>query len=185
MSAAKCLASLMVVLVAAVCVAHAQERIRMCGRELIRLAVSSCGNSRLRRSILDLDVDRHQHTAHCEYGHTSGVVVTPVSHISYYCLISYRIYNTPTLNSRLIWLTFRIIYCTPLYHSLNPTMYFFPLGLHKKFWAHFQQLVLTPDVSSLLRGPGCLHGGASHRRGWWRVGYFLLGSSLVRQVRSD
>lgn len=90
MSAAKCLVSLMVVLVAAVCVAHAQERIKMCGRELIRLAVSSCGNSRLRRSILDVDVDQHQYTAHCEYCQTSGVV-TPVSHISDYYLISYRI----------------------------------------------------------------------------------------------
>uniref|UniRef100_A0A0F8CD03 Insulin n=1 Tax=Larimichthys crocea TaxID=215358 RepID=A0A0F8CD03_LARCR len=63
MSAAKCLVSLMVVLVAAVCVAHAQERIRMCGRELIRLAVSSCGNSRLRRSIPDIEL-QHQYTSH-------------------------------------------------------------------------------------------------------------------------
>lgn len=66
MSAAKCLVSLMVVLVAAVCVAHAQERIRMCGRELIRLAVSSCGNSRLRRSIPDIEL-QHQYTSHCKY----------------------------------------------------------------------------------------------------------------------
>uniref|UniRef100_A0A8C4ERF8 Insulin n=1 Tax=Dicentrarchus labrax TaxID=13489 RepID=A0A8C4ERF8_DICLA len=55
MAAAKCLVSLMVVLLVAVCVTHAQERIKMCGRELIRLAVSSCGNSRLRRSILDVE----------------------------------------------------------------------------------------------------------------------------------
>ncbi|XP_008298615.1 insulin-like 3 (Leydig cell) [Stegastes partitus] len=57
MSAAKCLVSLMVVLVAAV---GAQDRIKMCGRELIRLAVSSCGNSRLRRSIPDIDLSQHQ-----------------------------------------------------------------------------------------------------------------------------
>ncbi|XP_076600188.1 insulin-like 3 (Leydig cell) [Chaetodon auriga] len=66
MSAAKSLLSLMVVLVAAVCVAHAQERIKMCGRELIRLAVSSCGNSRLRRSILDTQLEQHRHTSHWE-----------------------------------------------------------------------------------------------------------------------
>uniref|UniRef100_A0A3Q1F9J2 Insulin-like 3 n=1 Tax=Acanthochromis polyacanthus TaxID=80966 RepID=A0A3Q1F9J2_9TELE len=59
MSAAKCLVSLMVLLVAAVAVVGAQERIKMCGRELIRLAVSSCGNSRLRRSIPDIDLSRH------------------------------------------------------------------------------------------------------------------------------
>uniref|UniRef100_A0A8C2ZPX0 Insulin n=1 Tax=Cyclopterus lumpus TaxID=8103 RepID=A0A8C2ZPX0_CYCLU len=65
MSAAKCLVSVMVVLVAAVCVVHAQERIKMCGRELIRLAVSSCGNSRLRRSILDVEPGQHRETSHC------------------------------------------------------------------------------------------------------------------------
>ncbi|XP_042353088.1 insulin-like 3 (Leydig cell) [Plectropomus leopardus] len=64
MSAAKCVVSLMVVLVAAVCVAHAQERIKMCGRDLIRLAVSSCGSSRLRRSIPDVDLGQHQYTSH-------------------------------------------------------------------------------------------------------------------------
>ncbi|XP_034412221.1 insulin-like 3 (Leydig cell) [Cyclopterus lumpus] len=64
MSAAKCLVSVMVVLVAAVCVVHAQERIKMCGRELIRLAVSSCGNSRLRRSILDVEPGQHRETSH-------------------------------------------------------------------------------------------------------------------------
>ncbi|KAM6919766.1 insulin-like 3 (Leydig cell) [Lycodopsis pacificus] len=63
MSAAKCLVSVMVVLVAAVCVVRAQERIKMCGRELIRLAVSSCGNSRLRRSIPDLELGEHQYTS--------------------------------------------------------------------------------------------------------------------------
>ncbi|KAK9539017.1 hypothetical protein VZT92_004151 [Zoarces viviparus] len=63
MSAAKCLVSLMVVLVAAVCVVHAQERIKMCGRELIRLAVSSCGNSRLRRSTPDVKLGQHQYTS--------------------------------------------------------------------------------------------------------------------------
>lgn len=66
MSSAKCLVSLMVVLVAAVCVVHAQERIKMCGRELIRLAVSSCGNSRLRRSIPDVEWRQRQYT-HCKY----------------------------------------------------------------------------------------------------------------------
>ncbi|KAK0134157.1 hypothetical protein N1851_030281 [Merluccius polli] len=41
--------SLMVVLAAGVCVTHGQERIKMCGRDLIRLAVSTCGNSRVGR----------------------------------------------------------------------------------------------------------------------------------------
>ncbi|KAI3375096.1 hypothetical protein L3Q82_021614 [Scortum barcoo] len=67
MSAIKLLVSLMVVLVAVACVVQAQERIKMCGRELIRLAVSSCGNSRLRRSILDMELRQHQHTSHCKY----------------------------------------------------------------------------------------------------------------------
>lgn len=67
MSGAKCSVSLTVVLVAAVCVAHAQERIKMCGRELIRLAISSCGNSRLRRSLADVELGQHQHASHCEY----------------------------------------------------------------------------------------------------------------------
>ncbi|KAM9349557.1 insulin-like 3 (Leydig cell) [Symphorus nematophorus] len=62
MSAGKSLVSLMVVLVAAVCLAQAQERIKMCGRELIRLAVSSCGNSRLRRSIPDIEPGQHHYT---------------------------------------------------------------------------------------------------------------------------
>lgn len=66
MSAAKCLATLTVVLVAAVCAAHGQERIKMCGRELIRLAVSSCGNSRLRRSIPDLEPGQNQYSTHCK-----------------------------------------------------------------------------------------------------------------------
>ncbi|XP_038575325.1 insulin-like 3 (Leydig cell) [Micropterus salmoides] len=66
MSAAKCLVSLMVVLVAAVCVVHTQERIKMCGRELIRLAVSSCGNSRLRRSIPDVELGQHRYISHWE-----------------------------------------------------------------------------------------------------------------------
>ncbi|XP_026170289.1 insulin-like 3 (Leydig cell) [Mastacembelus armatus] len=62
MSAAKCLACLMVTLVAAACVAHAQERIKICGRELIRLAVSSCGNARVRKSILDRELDQYEFT---------------------------------------------------------------------------------------------------------------------------
>uniref|UniRef100_A0A8C9YE47 Insulin n=1 Tax=Sander lucioperca TaxID=283035 RepID=A0A8C9YE47_SANLU len=49
MSAARSLVPLLVVLVAAVGEAHAQDRIKMCGRDLIRLAVTSCGNSRVRR----------------------------------------------------------------------------------------------------------------------------------------
>uniref|UniRef100_A0A3B4ZEQ3 Insulin-like 3 n=1 Tax=Stegastes partitus TaxID=144197 RepID=A0A3B4ZEQ3_9TELE len=70
MSAAKCLVSLMVVLVAAV---GAQDRIKMCGRELIRLAVSSCGNSRLRRSIPDIDLSQHQDNRRCSR-HVSRVL---------------------------------------------------------------------------------------------------------------
>uniref|UniRef100_A0A3Q0SY07 Insulin-like 3 n=1 Tax=Amphilophus citrinellus TaxID=61819 RepID=A0A3Q0SY07_AMPCI len=65
MPAARCLASLMAVLVAAVCVAHAQERIKMCGRELIRLTVSSCGSSRIRRSIQDLGLGQTQYAPRC------------------------------------------------------------------------------------------------------------------------
>ncbi|XP_006786818.1 insulin-like 3 (Leydig cell) [Neolamprologus brichardi] len=61
MPAARCLVSLVAVLVAAVCVAHAQERIKICGRELIRLAVSSCGSSRARRSIPDLGRKKNQY----------------------------------------------------------------------------------------------------------------------------
>ncbi|XP_068558740.1 insulin-like 3 (Leydig cell) [Cebidichthys violaceus] len=63
MSAAKCLVCLVVVLVAAVCVVNAQERIKMCGRELIRLAVSSCGNSRLRRSIPVVELGQQQYAS--------------------------------------------------------------------------------------------------------------------------
>uniref|UniRef100_A0A3P8VY88 Insulin-like 3 n=1 Tax=Cynoglossus semilaevis TaxID=244447 RepID=A0A3P8VY88_CYNSE len=51
MSAAKRLPlTLILILWAAVCVVHTQD-IKMCGRELVRLAVSTCGNSRLRRSV--------------------------------------------------------------------------------------------------------------------------------------
>ncbi|KAF7223215.1 insulin-like 3 (Leydig cell) [Nothobranchius furzeri] len=62
MAAAKSLLSLMVVLLAAATLAHTEDRIKMCGRELIRLAVSTCGNSRLRRSIPDPGLGQHQHT---------------------------------------------------------------------------------------------------------------------------
>ncbi|XP_018531696.1 insulin-like 3 (Leydig cell) [Lates calcarifer] len=72
MPGAKSLMSLMVVLVAAVCVAHAQERIKMCGRELIRLAVSSCGNSRLRRSIPDIELGQQQLTPHWDHDASTG-----------------------------------------------------------------------------------------------------------------
>ncbi|XP_071396419.1 insulin-like 3 (Leydig cell) [Centroberyx affinis] len=68
MSATKCVVSLMVVLVAGVCAVHAQDRIKICGRELIRLAVSSCGNSRLRRSIPDLELDQHHDNSLREQG---------------------------------------------------------------------------------------------------------------------
>uniref|UniRef100_A0A3B5LNI8 Insulin-like domain-containing protein n=1 Tax=Xiphophorus couchianus TaxID=32473 RepID=A0A3B5LNI8_9TELE len=50
MAAARWLLGLLVVLLVAARLAQAQDRIKMCGRELIRLAVSSCGNSRLRRN---------------------------------------------------------------------------------------------------------------------------------------
>ncbi|KAM4605302.1 insulin-like 3 (Leydig cell) [Polymixia lowei] len=54
MSGTKCLPFVMILLVAGVCVIHGQDRIKMCGRELIRLAISSCGNSRVRRSVPEL-----------------------------------------------------------------------------------------------------------------------------------
>uniref|UniRef100_A0A8D2ZY06 Insulin-like 3 n=1 Tax=Scophthalmus maximus TaxID=52904 RepID=A0A8D2ZY06_SCOMX len=54
--------SLLVVLAAAVCVIHAQERFKICGRDLIRLAISTCGSSRLRRSVLDVEPGQHQVT---------------------------------------------------------------------------------------------------------------------------
>ncbi|KAM7379116.1 hypothetical protein PAMP_004688 [Pampus punctatissimus] len=77
MSAAKCLLSLMVVLVASVCVVQAQERIKMCGRDLIRLAVSSCGNSRLRRSIQDVKLEKHQFTSHWDQVASTDAVHMP------------------------------------------------------------------------------------------------------------
>ncbi|XP_028449738.1 insulin-like 3 (Leydig cell) isoform X3 [Perca flavescens] len=58
------LVPLMVVLVAAVGEARAQDRIKICGRDLIRLAVTSCGNSRVRRSILDADLAQRQYASH-------------------------------------------------------------------------------------------------------------------------
>ncbi|XP_008331917.1 insulin-like 3 (Leydig cell) [Cynoglossus semilaevis] len=62
MSAAKRLPlTLILILWAAVCVVHTQD-IKMCGRELVRLAVSTCGNSRLRRSVLDKDLAPYQLT---------------------------------------------------------------------------------------------------------------------------
>uniref|UniRef100_A0A3B3HNE3 Insulin-like 3 n=1 Tax=Oryzias latipes TaxID=8090 RepID=A0A3B3HNE3_ORYLA len=62
-----------VVLVAAACAVHAQERIKMCGRDLIRLAVSYCGNPRNRRSLPDADLDQHKTLWF------SGLSVSPVS----------------------------------------------------------------------------------------------------------
>ncbi|KAF6730717.1 hypothetical protein FQA47_002998 [Oryzias melastigma] len=60
MVAARRLVSVLVVLVAAVCAVHAQERIKMCGRDLIRLAVSYCGNPRNRRSLPDAELDQRE-----------------------------------------------------------------------------------------------------------------------------
>ncbi|KAM3604671.1 uncharacterized protein V6R79_014600 [Siganus canaliculatus] len=64
MSAAKRLLSLLVLLEAAAALVQAQDRVKMCGRDLIRLAVTSCGNSRLRRSIQDVDPEELQHRPH-------------------------------------------------------------------------------------------------------------------------
>uniref|UniRef100_A0A3P9NTJ5 Insulin-like 3 n=1 Tax=Poecilia reticulata TaxID=8081 RepID=A0A3P9NTJ5_POERE len=66
MAAARWLLGLLVVLLAAARLGQAQDRIKMCGRELIRLAVSSCGNSRLRRSILDSELSQQQLAAGCK-----------------------------------------------------------------------------------------------------------------------
>uniref|UniRef100_A0A3Q3AX40 Insulin-like 3 n=1 Tax=Kryptolebias marmoratus TaxID=37003 RepID=A0A3Q3AX40_KRYMA len=67
MAAAKCLVCVLVVVLAEVCVVRAEDRIKMCGRELIRLAVSTCGNSRLRRSIPNKEVGQDQHTTDCTF----------------------------------------------------------------------------------------------------------------------
>uniref|UniRef100_A0A3P9HAU7 Insulin-like 3 n=1 Tax=Oryzias latipes TaxID=8090 RepID=A0A3P9HAU7_ORYLA len=48
------------VLLLMVCVWGGEERIKMCGRDLIRLAVSYCGNPRNRRSLPDADLDQHK-----------------------------------------------------------------------------------------------------------------------------
>ncbi|XP_054624940.1 insulin-like 3 (Leydig cell) [Dunckerocampus dactyliophorus] len=53
---------LMLVFVCAVCAVEAQDKIKMCGRELIRLAVSSCGNPRLRRSAVDGGLEQRQYS---------------------------------------------------------------------------------------------------------------------------
>ncbi|CAN9503228.1 unnamed protein product [Ophioblennius macclurei] len=73
MPSAMRLVSLMaVVVLAAASAVHAQDRIKMCGRELIRLAVSSCGNSRLRRSVPDnwgvTELDQRHYALHWEGG---------------------------------------------------------------------------------------------------------------------
>lgn len=71
MPSVKCLVVLLVVLEAAGCTTDTQERIKMCGRDLIRLAVSSCGNSRLRRSVPDVKEGRRKSTyqfTRCIYG---------------------------------------------------------------------------------------------------------------------
>ncbi|KAM8838399.1 insulin-like 3 (Leydig cell) [Synchiropus picturatus] len=53
MSPAKCLLSVLVLLVVADRAAQTEVRFKMCGRELIRMTVSTCGNSRLKRSVLN------------------------------------------------------------------------------------------------------------------------------------
>ncbi|KAF7669834.1 hypothetical protein LDENG_00120060 [Lucifuga dentata] len=80
MSPAKYMMSLMMVLVAAVCVANAQDRIKMCGRDLVRLAVSSCGNSRLRRDILDEDLELPE-TAQMDLQASETISVPPQSDV--------------------------------------------------------------------------------------------------------
>lgn len=66
MSVAKCLVCVMLVVVAAACASQDQERIKMCGREFIRLAVSTCGSSRLRRSVPIVGPNQHKYSHHCE-----------------------------------------------------------------------------------------------------------------------
>lgn len=66
MSVAKCQVCVMLAVVAAACASQDQERIKMCGRELIRLAVSACGSSRLRRSVPDVGPNQHQYSYYCE-----------------------------------------------------------------------------------------------------------------------
>ncbi|XP_075875843.1 insulin-like 3 (Leydig cell) [Nelusetta ayraudi] len=61
---AKCLAYVMLVVVAAACASQGQERIKMCGREFIRLALSTCGSSRLRRSVPDAEANHHRYSYH-------------------------------------------------------------------------------------------------------------------------
>ncbi|XP_034039424.1 insulin-like peptide INSL5 [Thalassophryne amazonica] len=63
MPAAKCLQPAVLLLVAAVCLLDAQDSIKMCGRDLIRLAVSSCGNSRVSRSVSKDNSDWHAETS--------------------------------------------------------------------------------------------------------------------------
>ncbi|KAM7400915.1 hypothetical protein PAMA_005216 [Pampus argenteus] len=77
MYAAKCVLFLMAVLVASACAVQAQERIKMCGRDLIRLAVSSCGNSRLRRSIQDVQPEKHQFTSQLDQIASTDAVHMP------------------------------------------------------------------------------------------------------------
>uniref|UniRef100_A0A3Q3IBL8 Insulin-like 3 n=1 Tax=Monopterus albus TaxID=43700 RepID=A0A3Q3IBL8_MONAL len=61
------LACVMVGFVAATGVIHAQDKIKMCGRELIRLAVSSCGNTRFIRSTSDIPVGHHHYENQAVY----------------------------------------------------------------------------------------------------------------------
>ncbi|XP_045549721.1 insulin-like 3 (Leydig cell) [Salmo salar] len=52
---AKCLVSLVVVLMVGVYGTHGQDaRVKLCGREFIRMVVTSCGSSRLKRSTPEL-----------------------------------------------------------------------------------------------------------------------------------
>ncbi|XP_072296390.1 insulin-like 3 (Leydig cell) [Eucyclogobius newberryi] len=50
----------LVVVVGLVVEAEGQENIKMCGRDLIRHAVSYCGNSRLKRAVLTLEGPQQQ-----------------------------------------------------------------------------------------------------------------------------
>ncbi|XP_067331473.1 insulin-like 3 (Leydig cell) [Channa argus] len=82
MLAARGFVCLMMMLVAGMCADHTQDRIKMCGRELIRLAVSSCGNTWLGRNIPDTELGQHQDIPHWELdASTEGHQATGMVHI--------------------------------------------------------------------------------------------------------
>lgn len=155
----KCSVSLTVVLVAAVCVAHAQERIKMCGRELIRLAVSSCGNSRLRRSLADVELGQYQHTSHCEYCQTSGAFIESRS----------------------------LLRLLELYWTYRDKVGVLSKKLHISRVPSKSQisLPLLRGPECLLGGALGYRGSLCQSRDWWGEGCFLRGSSLVPCVFSD